>query len=408
VVTRELPHDADAERALIGCALLSEAAAENTQAVVVPEDFLSADHQHIWHAIGQTMSAHERVDRLTVSERLHGLVNDPMMTLATLENAVPSVSNAMRYARRVADLAARRRLIAAAAAITADAYDNEAADALERAHEHVDRIHLPTVTGAPSPHLGELEDAPYDWLIPGLLERGDRLLITAGEGVGKSTLLRQMAITCASGIHPFDLDRRVQPMNVLYVDFENSERVVRRSLNWLAKFSKSLEVERIRIEVRQGGLDVTSRHDRHWLMERVRANRPDVLFIGPVYRMGGESNAKTDGPGGESAAFRVTKALDAIRDMGVTLIMETHAPHGNGMGRDMRPFGSSLWLRWPEFGFGLRRDPDVDNKFEWSAFRGPRDDNREWPEALYRGAQGCWPWTPVAAGSAAPRKRRAS
>lgn len=407
MVTRAIPQDLDAEQALIGSALLSARVAEESRDVVLSADFFAPEHQHIWHAIGQVLAAHERVDRLTVSLRLGDLVPDALVKLAEFENATPAVSNAPRYAARVADLAARRRLIEAAAAITKDAHDIEAEDALERAHEHVNRIHLPAVTGAPSPHLGELLDVAYDWLIPELLERGDRLLITAGEGSGKTTLLRQMAIQCASGIHPFDHARRIDPLNVLYIDFENSERVVRRSLNWLASYTKTLDRERVRIEVRQSGVDVTSRTDRHWLMDRVRANKPDVLFIGPIYRMGGDADARRDGAGGEAAAFRVTQALDAIRDTGVTLVMETHAPHGNGMGRDMRPFGSSVWLRWPEFGFGLRRDPDVKDKFEWVAFRGPRDDNREWPEALFRGVQGRWPWSPSKA-SLPSSGRRAS
>jgi ATPase subunit of ABC transporter with duplicated ATPase domains len=49
-------------------------------------------------------------------------------------------------------------------------------------------------------------DPEYDWLIPGLLERGDRVIVTGQEGKGKSTLLRQIGVQVAAGIHPFTLD----------------------------------------------------------------------------------------------------------------------------------------------------------------------------------------------------------
>ncbi len=54
----------------------------------------------------------------------------------------------------------------------------------------------------------------YDWLVPNLLERKDRLIVTGGEGSGKSYLLRQMAVMMASGMHPFDKNRQIDPLRV--------------------------------------------------------------------------------------------------------------------------------------------------------------------------------------------------
>jgi RecA-family ATPase len=41
-------------------------------------------------------------------------------------------------------------------------------------------------------------------VIPGLLERRDRLMLTGEEGLGKSYLLRQIAVMAAAGLDPFD------------------------------------------------------------------------------------------------------------------------------------------------------------------------------------------------------------
>jgi hypothetical protein len=83
-----------------------------------------------------------------------------------------------------------------------------------------------------APDLYEFLDGPepiYQWLMPGLLERGDRLMITGYEGWGKSTLVRQIALGCASGVHPFT-GESTEPVRVLFIDCENSETQLRRGL----------------------------------------------------------------------------------------------------------------------------------------------------------------------------------
>ena len=74
------------------------------------------------------------------------------------------------------------------------------------------------------------------------------------------------------------------------------------------------------------------------------------------------------------------------------LILEAHSGHGeNVRDRNVRPLGSSLWMRWPEFGYGIatttqtRKGTPVD----FRVWRGPRDE-REWPVKLLRSSP--WPW----------------
>jgi hypothetical protein len=62
----------------------------------------------------------------------------------------------------------------------------------------------------------------------------------------------------------------------------------------------------------------------------------------------------------------------------------------------LRPFGSSLWKRWPEFGYCLKltRDSDFHARMcHLIPWRGPRDE-RDWPAGLAAG--GSWPWSPLA------------
>lgn len=224
----------------------------------------------------------------------------------------------------------------------------------------------------------------YDWLVPGLLERQDRVLITGEEGGGKSTLLRQLAVQLASGIHPFG-GALFDPLRVLLLDVENSPRQITREIRPLAvKASEQYVPGQLHVLVRTEGLDLTHYADAAWLLAEIEHVRPDIIIGGPVYKIAGGD------PNSEETARAVAQRLDRIRaDYGCALILETHSPHAsNGAKRPIRPYGASLWLRWPEFGLFLDGLGDGDLR-DW---RGPRDE-RDWPFRLQRG--GGWPWTVV-------------
>lgn len=245
----------------------------------------------------------------------------------------------------------------------------------------------------------------YDWLVPGLLERCDRVMITGKEGLGKTFLTRQFAVALAAGIHPFTF-RKIRPVRVLVIDCENSKRQNRRTYRPIidqARLDDSpLQRGQMRIIHRPDGLDLPEEEDAAWLLERVTAHVPEMLIIGPLYRL------HFGNPNNEEMARKVAAALDAARMKAeCAVLIETHAGHGDPSKahRQIRPVGSSLWLRWPEFGYGLR---PVDEQVDWEtddvtdcdfmAWRGARDE-RQWPHALsrlprdLRGKEPCWPWT---------------
>jgi hypothetical protein len=236
-------------------------------------------------------------------------------------------------------------------------------------------------------------DDEYDWIVPHLLERGDRLMLTGFEGLGKSMLVRQFAVAIAAGLHPFGL-QGIDPRRVLLIDCENSERQSRRQFRRLADAvtRQGFRIEQgwLRLIHKPAGLDLTHPDDEAWLIERVTAHRPDVLFIGPFYRL---HNANLNE---ELPARRTVAALDRARTLaGCALVIEAHAGHGEvGIKRSVRPTGSSLLLRWPEFGYGLA--PAVDpapgepaRHVKVLPWRGPRDERR-WPTHLSWG--GALPW----------------
>ena len=111
----------------------------------------------------------------------------------------------------------------------------------------------------------------------------------------------------------------------------------------------------LRIIQRPAGIDLTREDDAAWLLERVTAHKPDLLAIGPFYRLHAMDINE------ETAARLVTRVLDEARlKADCALITEAHAGHGDGVSRSVRPVGSSLLMRWPEFGYGMKPKGDAD------------------------------------------------
>lgn len=246
-----------------------------------------------------------------------------------------------------------------------------------------------TRTLEPSPTADEFiaGDVHYDWLIPGLLERGDRVMLTGAEGGGKSTMTRQFGVCASAGVHPFTA-KRFDPISVLIIDLENGRPHLQRKLKPLilaAKAHGDYEPTRLRVESKPSGIDLNELDDAAWFTDKIAAADPDLLIIGPLYRMHALALDKED------AARAITLILDQIRARNrCALIVEAHAGHGFQGHRNWRPTGSSLFMRWPEFGFGLMPDFETDTA-KLLPWRGARDE-RDWPRLLRRGRGDSWPW----------------
>jgi antitoxin (DNA-binding transcriptional repressor) of toxin-antitoxin stability system len=239
-------------------------------------------------------------------------------------------------------------------------------------------------------------DDEYDWLVPGFLERAEQVLLTGFEGWGKSMMLRQIAVCLAAGLHPFMLaGSGADPCRVLIIDCENSERLNRRKFRPMvqqaARDGFPVPAGNLRIIHKTEGVDLTHDDDATWLVERVTAHQPDVLIIGPLYQLHAQNMND------ELAARKLTKTLNWVRKIsGCAMIIEAHAGHGEtGHTRSVRPTGSSLFMRWPEYGYGLKpfdgTNETLRSPLRVKSWRGPRDE-RSWPEYVDRVPGTGWAW----------------
>lgn len=121
------PHSAEAEKSVLGAAMLSKDALFDVMEVVKPADFYDENHKEIFQAMINLNRKNAPVDALTVAEELKKRNSLEMVGgrayIASLSSMTPTTSNAMEYGRIVAEKASVRRLIETADDIVTKGYD---------------------------------------------------------------------------------------------------------------------------------------------------------------------------------------------------------------------------------------------------------------------------------------------
>lgn len=237
--------------------------------------------------------------------------------------------------------------------------------------------------------LEENRDDSYDWIIPDLLERMERVIVVAAEGVGKTMLARQVAICAAAGLHPFT-GAHMTPITTLTIDLENPKKIIQRTSRRIMRLArertrlKSNEPIKAHLFLKPDGVNLLSQSGKDYVETIIKQVKPDILFMGPLYKSFIESGDRKS----DAVATEIAMYYDFVRtEYDCALWLEQHAPLGNAVtGRDLRPFGSSVWSRWPEFGPTITKDPLDPMAYKFGDFRGARD-NRKWPSIAHRGTQ---------------------
>lgn len=212
-----------------------------------------------------------------------------------------------------------------------------------------------------------------------------------------STLLRQIALCSAQGVHPFT-GRPMRPIRTLIIDCENSASVIAITGRPLAdalrtRLGSDYDSERCQVLRLDGAVDVRDPTYRRRILSRIQAVEPELVVMGPLYKIARSRPGETY----EDAADDTQQALSelmsrATRPFG--LLLEHHAPKRQGTSkRDFAPFGSQRWLAWPDFGFGLEEgdrimdggsETVVYNVQTWRGARIPL----AWPDQFIRSAKG--------------------
>ncbi len=415
-------YDMTAEKALLGVTMLSPEACRAVFLAVRHDDWFHPACRDLASVVAEMLTAGAGVDpnSVLVTAMSRGLVPARISPVFALEcqQMAWAPESAPVLAQRIRDLSAARRLwqVGTRAAQRMESAWETGVDAVEisaavtelrRACDDAEGI-LADNEQAPM-SIGSFLDQPdeRDWLIPGLLERMERIVLTGAEGGGKSVLATQLAVCMGAGLHPFTaapLGAGHRGIRVLVVDCENSEAQSRRRFSWILRSAEAARHkhglapidwdDQMFITCRPAGIDLLSSRDVAWLEQSITKCAPDLLVLGPLYKLHHAN------PNDETAARELVWVLDSLRERhGFALLTEAHAGNGTDQTGDrmMRPLGSSLFRRWPEFGFGLRRSKTDPGKaraqlVDVVSWRGSREE-RDWPSKLQHSH--VLPWMPA-------------
>ena len=395
---QEIPSNIEAEESYIGALLLDANKLLDSIDTIEPDNFYRPLHGQIFSVIRDLVSQGEYVDYVTVQNELRSRGTEvDLAVLSALQMNTPGSYGATRWAQIILEKSDARRTLHVLNDATREIYDG--ADPYSTSTTISNELALLGTPADRAPEsltieewieLSKLEESSQV-IIPGITNQGWRTIVVGAEGSGKTSILRTISMAVAQGHHPFWFSTKIVPRRVLYVDLENPLEVLGEPhVEAFVKYIKLHDPDiydptRLKVWRRPGGINIRTQRDRADFQREIINHRPELVCIGPLYKMySGSSSERLD----ESAeeAMRVLDDLRTKYNFG--LIMEHHAPKGQaGQKRDMTPFGSSSWLRWPEVGVSLYTDKTDPRVVHVRRFRGDRLSSVCWPDSVHRDPQ---------------------
>ena len=224
VPDKMVPHNVEAEQAVLGALLIDPDAIYKVNTFVRPNDFYVERHQWIYDAVISLHERREAVDFVTLCDELER--NERLAELggaaylSSLIDSTPTALNIEHYAHIVERTSTLRRLIGAAGEIAALAYQDtdDVSEAVDRAEQILFGVSQHRVSGDMQiirdvvseyydrvdylyQHKGETIGVPTGFRnldkILGGWQKSDLVIIAARPGMGKTSLMLSVAQNAA-------------------------------------------------------------------------------------------------------------------------------------------------------------------------------------------------------------------
>lgn len=261
LIDRMPPHSVEAEEAVLGSVLIDPEAIFRVSSFLKADDFYIVKNQWVWETCVRLHERREPIDFVTATRELAARgqldeIGGPAY-VSHLINVVPTAIHAEGYGRIVERTAVRRRLLNAASEIAKLAYEesdeiDQTVDAAEQAlfsvsQRRAAREVVPISDAIRAyfdrieylyEHRGEPLGIPTGFLdldkMLGGLQRSDLIIVAARPGVGKTSLLLNMALNAARRFH--------QRVAIFTLEMSN-EQIVQR----LVSSETGIDSQRLRL-----------------------------------------------------------------------------------------------------------------------------------------------------------------
>jgi len=384
---QKIPHDFEAEEALIGAMLISAEATMVGIDSCRAEDFYNPLNARAFGAIISLFSRGMKIDAVTVASEMKD--NESIPKLVSMSLNCPSASNAADYGAIILKHSSSRKMLH-----DLHEYNNllmlgenpyEVAAGLTKALSGVGTMRSSEPESMTMSQLVSNADAIAPVVIPGMMNKDYRTIVVAEEGSGKSLLLRTIAMSASQGFHPFS-HQRIEPQRVLIIDLENPTQAITQTgapfmQMMRERAGENFDEERLKFFRRPGGIEIRSLADKAEVQREIAAHQPDLVCIGPIYKMYRRGANETY----EDSADAAMGVLDELRTKyQFALVMEHHAAKGKAGERELTPMGSQRWMAWPEVGISLYKDSTDPTMLHVKRYRGDRLQGVSWPDRIIR------------------------
>jgi replicative DNA helicase len=247
-IDRMPPHSVEAEEAVLGSILIDPEALFRVSEFLKSEDFYIVKNQWVWEACCSLHERHEPIDFVTLTREIEtrGQIDElgGPAYISQLINTVPTAIHAEGYGRIVERAANHRRLLRAASEIAQLVYDESSDDDLvnDRAEQLILGARRSRGTRDTRPiaqvlkdyyerieylyeHRDETLGVPtglidLDKLLGGL-QKSDLIVVAARPGLGKTSLLLNVALNASQRFH-----QRVAVFSLEMSDEQVCERLI--------------------------------------------------------------------------------------------------------------------------------------------------------------------------------------
>ncbi len=362
---------------MLGSLLIDSEAILKVAGFLQPENFYVIKNQWVYEAMQKLHDRREPIDLLTVSQELarNGRLDEVggETFIAQLTTMVPTALNVEAYGRAVESLSLRRKMITAAGDIARIAYDQTLP--IEQVIEKSEATIFGVSEGRGEGHMVPIRKAVSDFFerieflhehkdeplgipsgygdldkLTGGLQRGDLIIVAARPGVGKTSLMLNMAYNAAH--------RHRQRVAIFSLEMSNEQLVQRFVSGETGIDSQRLRVADLR-EDEWGALTRVSMQmaDTYIYLDdtpslspldlRVKARRIyqeyglDLIIVDYLQLMSGESGTRNDNRVQEISY--ISRSLKQIaRELKVPLIAGSQLSRLVEQRSDKRPMLSDL------------------------------------------------------------------